>query len=303
MVSEPRSNPLQIFDRARIYRARARSAAGFKVFDFLHVRAMDDIIDRLAAVTRTFDRALAYGASGLAAALMERCKVGAVVLADLAEGRIGAGPPAAAADAALSICEPRVVFDEERSPLAPESFDLIVSALTLHAANDVVGALAQWRATLKPDGLFLAALFGEGTLKELRQAFYVAETQLSGGVSPRIAPFAGVRDLGNALQRAGFALPVADVDSVAVRYADPMKLLRDLRGMGEAGALAARGPPLTRRLLAMALENFADLGGVATFDIVYLTGWAPHPAQPKPLKPGSAAASLAAAVKSALSDQ
>ncbi|MEX0644528.1 MAG: methyltransferase domain-containing protein, partial [Parvularculaceae bacterium] len=191
---------------------------------------------------------------------------------------------------------PAVVADEERGPFAPQSVDLVVSLLTLHDANDIVGALAQHRAALKPDGLFLAALFGEETLLELKEAFYAAEAELSGGVSPRIPPFSGVRDLGQALQRAGFALPVVDVDKVAVRYGEPLRLLKDLRGMGESASLQARSRPLGRTLLARALRRFAERG-VAHFDIVYLTGWAPHASQQKPLAPGSATGSLADAVR------
>jgi hypothetical protein len=169
--------------------------------------------------------------------------------------------------------------------------------LTLHAANDLVGALAQARGALAPDGLFLAALFGENTLTELRAALCAAEIELTGGAASRIAPFASVRDLGQALQRAGFALPVADVDHAEVRYDGASRLLRDLKGMGETGILASQTRPLKRAVLVRALDLFAQAGGVATFDIVYLTGWAPHPDQPRALKPGSARHSLADAVR------
>lgn len=276
-------DPPQIFSRTRIRRARARSAGRFAEFDFLHRRAMADIVDRLETVTRDFDCALFSGAGALSEMLTPGCGVKSLVSADIAPARLAGGAPA-------------IAFDEERAPLAPRKFDLIVSLLTLHAANDLVGALAQARAALKPDGLFLAALFGEETLRTLRRALYVAESEIAGGVSARIAPFAGVRDLGAALQRAGFALPVVDVDNVEVRYETPARLLRDLRGMGEAGILAERARPLTRRLLADALAEFAAAGGTERFDIVYLTGWAPDPSQQKPLLPGSAAHSLEKAV-------
>ncbi|MEI9989786.1 MAG: methyltransferase domain-containing protein [Rhizomicrobium sp.] len=185
----------------------------------------------------------------------------------------------------------------------PESLDLITSNLALHAVNDLPGVLVQARRALKPDGLFLAALFGGETLTELRQSLAAAEIEIKGGVSPRVAPFADVRDLGGLLQRAGFALPVADVERTIVRYGDFMQLIRDLRAMGETNALVERSrKPMRRDMLAAALahyaRHFADPDGRlrATFDIVYLTGWAPHESQQKPLKPGSATARLANAL-------
>ena len=272
-----------IFDRARIRQARERSGVRFHAHDFLHRRAMADIVDRLESVTRSFEKAAFYGAGGLVDMLTPDAGVSWIAHGDLAGARLEGRRPA-------------VVADEERGAFAPQSLDLIVSLLTLHDANDIIGALAQWRAALKPDGLFLAALFGEETLHELKAAFYAAESELAGGVSPRIPPFSGIRDLGAALQRAGFALPVVDVDKVAVRYGEPLRLLKDLRGMGETASLRAGARPLGRRLLARALSHFAA-EGVAHFDIVYLTGWAPHASQQKPLKPGTAARSLADAVK------
>lgn len=273
-----------IFDPTRRRRLRARSARRFAGSDFLHRRAMADVVDRLETVTRDFPRALFIGAGDLAAMLTPECGVGAITAGDSALGRLGMHRPAA-------------LFDEEALPFAAESFDLIVSLLTLHAANDVVGALAQARAALKPDGLFIAALFGEETLGSFRAALYRAEAEASGGVSPRLFPFASVRDLGGALQRAGFALPVADVDPVEVRYADPRRLISDLRAIGETSALSARPKPLSRAVIGAALADFAATGGAARFDIVFLTGWAPHPAQQKPLAPGSARASLKDAVR------
>ena len=277
------ASPPEIFDRARIRRARARAAGEFHNFDFLHRRAMSDIVDRLESVTRGFEHACFYGAGNLIDMLTPDCGVGWITNADFAAERINGARPAAA-------------FDEERISFAPESFDLVVSLLTLHNANDLIGAVSQWRRSLKPDGLFIAAIFGEETLTELRAALYSAETEMTGGVSPRIPPFAGVRDLGAVLQRAGFAMPVADIDSVIVRYGEPLKLLRDLRGMGETGGLASSPKKITRGLLANALQKFSAAGGGSHFDIVYLTGWAPHPDQQKPLKPGSAKHSMAAAV-------
>ncbi len=194
--------------------------------------------------------------------------------------------------------------DDERLPLAPQSLDLVLSALALHFANDLPGVMAQIRRALRPDGLFLAALLGGDTLTELRQAFAAAEVELEGGLSPRVLPFADLRDLGALLQRAGFALPVADVDRVVVRYDDAFALMQDLRRMGATNVLAdRRRTPLRRAtLLRMAqvyAERFADSDGRirATFDIVWLSGWAPHASQQQPLQPGSAKASLEEAVR------
>ena len=194
--------------------------------------------------------------------------------------------------------------DDETLPLAPESLDLALSALALHFANDLPGVLAQIRRALRPDGLFLAALLGGDTLTELRQSFAAAEVECEGGLSPRVLPFADLRDLGALLQRAGFALPVADVDRVVVRYGDAFALMQDLRRMGATNVLAERRRTPLRRatLLRMAQiysERFADSDGRirATFDIVWLSGWAPHESQQQPLKPGSAKASLEEAVK------
>jgi len=244
---------------------------------------MADIVDRLETVKRDFPRALFFGVGGLRRLVSPAAGVGEIIEADLAPAR-------------LSSTRAGVIYDEERSPFAPECFDLVVSLLTLHTANDPVGALAQMRAALKPDGLLIAVLFGEETLTELKRALYESEAECSGGVSPRVAPFATVRDLGGALQRAGLAMPVVDVDNVKARYGAPMKLFADLRGMGETNCLAARSPPLSRAVVAKAAAALAALGEI-TFDIVTLTGWAPHPSQPKPLKPGSATHSLERAVR------
>ena len=196
-----------------------------------------------------------------------------------------------------------VFGDEERLPFAHERFDLAVSLLSLQAVNDLPGTLVQIRRALKPDGLFLGCLFGGATLTELRQAFTRAEAEIEGGASPRVAPFADVRDLGGLLQRAGFALPVADSETVRVRYADPFALMRDLRAMGLANPLAERRRrPLRRETLlraaALYRATFADPDGrvPATFEMVWLSGWAPHASQQKPLRPGSAKMRLAEAL-------
>jgi SAM-dependent methyltransferase len=198
----------------------------------------------------------------------------------------------------------RVAADEEMLPFAEGTLDLVVSALALQSVNDLPGVLVQICHALKPDGLFLAALLGGETLTELRQSFAAAEAEIDGGVSPRVAPFADLRDLGALLQRAGFALPVVDADRLTVRYATAFDLMRDLRGMGATNALLERRrTPLRREtLLRMArlyAERFSDPDGRlrASFDIVWLSGWAPHESQQQPLRPGSAKARLADALK------
>ena len=282
--------PPEIFDRTLYARRRMRAATGFAAHDFLHRRVMEDIIDRLESVNRYFPTAAFDGAGDLISMLAPEsspdCGVGVAITFDLAPARLPASGPRLAADA-------------EALPFQPQSLDLFVSMLTLHSANDLVGALAQARLALKPDGLFIAAVFGEETLKTLRASLYAAETEITGGVSARIAPFAGVKDYGAALQRAGFALPVTDIDKVSVKYDQPLKLLQDLRGMGETRALKTKAAPLRREVLMRAMALFAQAGGEERFEIVYLTGWAPHESQQKPLKPGSAQISLKDAIKGA----
>jgi SAM-dependent methyltransferase len=197
----------------------------------------------------------------------------------------------------------RVIADEEALPFADSALDLVVSGLSLQAVNDLPGVLVQVRRALKPDGLFLAALLGGDTLTELRQSFAMAESELDGGVSPRVAPFPDLRDLGGLLQRAGFALPVTDVDRITVRYATPLALLHDLRHMGAANPLVERRRvPLRRATFMRAMEAyaacFADADGRvrASFDIIWLSGWSPHESQQKPLRPGSAKKRLADAL-------
>ena len=251
---------------------------------------------RLEAIMRDFPRAVDLGARNGAfaqalAASDAAPRVGLLVEADLS-GRMLAGRSGM-----------RVLADEERLPFAPASLDLIVSSLSLHWANDVIGALVQARLALKPDGLFIGALFGGATLTELRQSLTAAELELTGGAGPRVSPFADPSDAAGLLQRAGFALPVADVDRVTVRYDHPLKLMADLRRMGETSVLTERHPrPLTRRVMARAFElyqqNFADPDGrlPATFEILTLTGWSPSETQQKPLRPGSAKMRLADAL-------
>ena len=196
-----------------------------------------------------------------------------------------------------------IVVDPERLPFADASFGLVVSPLLLHWVNDLPGAFVEIRRVLQPDGLMLAALFGGETLNELRISLIDAELEITGGAGPRVAPFAGLQDVAHLLQRAAFALPASDRDIITVRYGDPLRLLADLRAMGETSALAERSPrALSRRILARAMEiyrqRFSDPDGRvrATFEFITATGWAPHESQPKPLKPGSAKARLADAL-------
>lgn len=243
---------------------------------------MEDVVDRLETVTRRFSLGLFYGAGGLTRLLTPKCGVETVVAADLAAER-------------LSRDGPRVAFDEDRSAIAESRFDLVVSLLTLHTLNDPVGALVQMRRALKPDGLLIAVAFSEETLSGLRSALYSAEAAARGGVASRVAPFASVRDWGAALQRAGFALPVADLDRVNVRYQSAARLFSDLRGMGETACFSERAGAITKATAAALFERLGPQPEVA-YDLVTLTAWTPHESQPKPLKPGSATHSLAVAV-------
>ena len=273
-----------IFSPRRRRLARARSAVVFDDHDFLHRRAMEDIVDRLETVTRSFPDALLIGVGSLSELLTPECSVGDIVQMDPARARLPHNGV-------------RVVGDEENLPFAPQSFDLVVSLLTLHGANDFLGALIQARQSLKPDGLFLAAVFGDGTLQNWRTALRDAEVAASGSLAQRNAPLAAIQDYGQALSRAGYAMPVIDADNVDVTYANPQGLIRDLRGIGETGGLAAPPASLTRATAAGAFARFAENGGIEQFSIVYLTGWAPHASQPKPRKRGSATASMESEIR------
>jgi SAM-dependent methyltransferase len=259
---------------------------------FLVDRVADDLAERLSVVTRQFDNALDLGTPGGAVARLV-CERG------LAARVTYASPLAERVPGDLV----KVVADEEALPFAGEKLDLVVSALALQLVNDLPGTLVQIRRALKPDGLFLAALLGGDTLHELREAFAAAETDIEGGVSPRVAPFADLRDLGALLQRAGLALPVTDVDRIVVRYDSVFELMRDLRGMGATNVMfERRRTPLRRstlrRLAEIYAERFSDADGRvrASFDVIWMSGWAPHESQQKPLKPGSARARLADAL-------
>jgi SAM-dependent methyltransferase len=290
------ASPPLLFDRALHRRRLDRAAPGQDAADFLKRRAAEDLVARLEAIMRRFPRAVDLGARGgaFAKALAgsdAAQKIDLLVETDLSGAML------------TRRSGPRVVADEERLPFATGSLDLAVSSLALHWTNDLVGALIQIRRALKPDGLFIGALLGGATLTELRRCLLEAEAELSGGAGLRVSPFADAFDAAALLQRAGFALPVADVDRVTVRYGHPLELLRDLRAMGETNVLLDRPRrPLTRAVLrrAMALyaERFTGADGrvTATFEIITVTGWAPHDSQQKPLRPGSAKMRLADAL-------
>ncbi|MER2604523.1 MAG: methyltransferase domain-containing protein [Siculibacillus sp.] len=285
------TTPPRLFDRAllaaRRARARARPRPGA---DFLLERAVADLDDRLATILRRFPRAVDLGlAAGPAARVLAASgKVEHVLVASPDGERPGVD----------------LGVDEEALPFAPESLELVVSMLSLQFVDDLPGTLVQIRRALAPDGLFLAALLGGATLHELRDALMAAEIELSGGVSPRVAPFLGVRDLGALLQRAGFTLPVTDTDRVTVRYSTMFDLIADLRAMGATNALVERSRrPASRALFLRAAEIYAERHADpdgrlrATFEIVSASGWAPHDSQQKPLAPGSARMRLADALE------
>jgi SAM-dependent methyltransferase len=283
--------PPIVFDRAAV-RRNLRRAQKLRPATFLIDRAAEELGERLGAVLRKFERAvdLASPTDAVRRVLRESGLVSSIVALDeIADRSMG--------DAL------RIVGDAEALPFRENSLDLVVSALALQLVNDLPGTFIQVCRALKPDGLFLAALLGGDTLVELRQAFAAAETEVEHGVSPRVAPFSDVRAVGMLLQRAGFALPVVDVEKLTVRYDSPFALLRDLRRMGAANALTERRrAPLRRatlmRMTQIYVERFADADGRvrATFEIVWLSGWKPHASQQQPLRPGSANARLADAL-------
>jgi SAM-dependent methyltransferase len=282
-----------IFDRSLLVRRRDRVAAGARAHEFLLARVGDDLIERLAAVQRRFPVVLNLGAyHGLLGRRLRQVPGIDIVVDAEPSARL------------LAQCDgPRVQSGEEALPFRDRSLDLVVSGLCLHLVNDLPGALVQVRRALKPDGLFLAALLGGNTLGELRNALLAAEEELEGGASPRVAPFADVQDLGTLLQRAGFALPVVDADTVTVTYTDALALMGEVRAMGAANALRARRRvPLRRATLMRALALYQERYGLpngrvpATFEIITLTAWAPHESQQQPLQPGTAKMRLADAL-------
>ncbi len=288
MATSPR-----IFDRQALRLRRERLARRPGDAGFLKTEIVDRLVDRLADIKTEFSVALDLGAGAgeLAAALtIVGRRPTTLVEMDLAAAQFGPGRPGVAGDVELL-------------PFGADRFDAVLSVMGLHTVNDLPGALAQIRHALRPDGLLLAGLPGGETLHELRWALTQAELELLGGAAPRVSPFVDVRDAGMLLQRAGLALPVADIDRLTVRYREPLRLVSDLRAMGEASLLVeGRRRPLGPAVLARALdlyrERFGDADGTvpATFDILFLIGWKPHESQPRPLRRGSGAVDLAKAL-------
>jgi NADH dehydrogenase [ubiquinone] 1 alpha subcomplex assembly factor 5 len=282
-----------IFDRRLQRRRRERAAPGLGAVDFLIRETAGRLAERLADVRRRFALALELGChtGQLAAALGAGSPIGRLVQTDLAVAMAQRAPGL------------RLVADEELLPFGPERFDLVLSCLSLHRVNDLPGTLAQTGYVLRPDGLLLAALFGGTTLLELREALLRAELEIKGGAGLRVSPFVELRDAGALLQRAGFALPIVDVETIVATYDHPLKLMRELRLMGEANALVDRPrEPLPRATLLRACEIYQELfagpaGRVpATFQILMLSGWKPGPDQPQPLRRGSGHVNLARAL-------
>jgi len=287
----------RVFDRSTLRARRDRAARSLGDHDFLFVEAATSLAERLDEVTRRFPLALELGCRDgrPGRAFAGRGGIETRVRLDLSAafaGLAGASDP-----------DPVIAADEEFLPFRPGIFDLVVSPLVLHWVNDLPGTLIQIRRVLKPDGLFLGALLGGETLTQLRQALMAAELEIEGGAGPRISPFADVRDMGSLLQRAGFALPMVDRDVLTVTYETVLDLMGDLRAMGESNVVRERRRSFSRReTLLRAAEiygqRFTAEGGrvVASFEIVYLTAWAPHESQPQPLRPGSAQTRLADAL-------
>lgn len=281
-----------LFDQALIDTNRLRALNGGPA-DFLLDVAARELAERLGVIERHFDRAVElHGHTGAAARVIAATgKVGTIERVESDPRFAGPG-------------ETVTVAPLETVPLEPQSVNLIVSPLSLHLTNDTPGVFVQIRRALKPDGLFVAAIPGSGTLQELREVLLAAESEATGGASPRVIPFPDVRDIGGLLQRGGFALPVTDTETYTVRYDSIFPLMKDLRAMGMANPLTGRSRrPLARGVLLRAAElyaeRFSDPDGRirATFSIIYVSGWAPHESQQKPLKPGSAKMRLADALK------
>jgi NADH dehydrogenase [ubiquinone] 1 alpha subcomplex assembly factor 5 len=293
-------DPMLVFDRSVVRCRRERAARAWDGAAFLKREIATRLVDRLDDIKRRFPLALDIGCHGgevgAALALPDGTRRGGVetlVQMDLAAGFARRA----------SAFGPVLVGDEELLPIAPQSVDLVLSAMSLHWVNDLPGTLLRIRESLKPDGLFLGALLGGETLWQLRQALAQAESDVEGGLSPRVSPFADLRDATGLLQRAGFALPVGDAERIEVTYPDPLALLRELRAMGESNAVRGRRSGLTRRetllrALAIYAERHHDATGRVslTFEVIFLHGWAPHESQQKPLVPGAAAARLADAL-------
>jgi NADH dehydrogenase [ubiquinone] 1 alpha subcomplex assembly factor 5 len=289
-------DPLLVFDRTVLRQRRDRAARGWDRHAFLKREIAERLVERLDDVRRSFPLALDLGCHGdeIATALGHRSTVGQLIRSDLGQpfARRAGGPA--------------VVADEEALPFAAASFDLVMSAMNLHWVNDLPGTLIQIGRILKPDGLFLGAMLGGGTLWQLRQALAAAESEIEGGLSPRVSPFADLRDAAGLLQRAGFALPVADGETIDVEYESALALMHDLGAMGEGNLVLERRRGMARRATLLRAaeiynERFTGASGrvMASFEVLFLHGWAPHASQPKPLKPGSAALRLAGALDTA----
>jgi len=288
------TDQMTIFNRQSVRCHRDRAAATLLDHDFLFRETASRLVDRLNDVTRKFPRALDLGCHGgeIAESLHGIGGIGTLIQCDLSENM---ARRARHSTAQLTLCA-----DEEALPFGDHVFDVVMSNLSLHWVNDLPGALSQIRRSLNPDGLFVATLLGGETLHELGHAMTTAEIEIESGLSPRLSPFAEVKDVGNLLTRAGFTLPVADRETITVSYPSAFKLMSDLRGMGETNATLLRRTEFSRRATLMRAaeiynETFADDNGriPATFEVLYLTAWAPDQSQPKPLKPGSAQTRMA----------
>ncbi len=291
------SSPPRLFDRSLLAARRHRAAKAFAQAQFLRDRSIEDTLLTLAAINRRFEHALdmsaADGRFGRALAASDAAaRVGLLIEGELSQALSAqqSGPA-------------RLIMDEEWLPFADDSLGLIVSILGLHSVNDLPGVLVQVRRALTPDGLFIGTLFGGETLKELRGCLMEAELEVRGGYGPRIAPFAEGPDLIDLLRRTGFSMPVVDSDRVEVSYEHPLRLLADLRAMGEGNVLIERprkglNRAILQRMAELYFARFADAEGrvTATFEIITLSGWKPHESQQKPLKPGSAKTRLADAL-------
>jgi len=280
-ISIPMSSDIQIFDRALLAVKRERAEQTFKDYDFLFKWTHQNLLERLEVIKRDFDRIVQIGARGGRI-------LGNAAMIDLGDA-----------------FSPDIHADAEFFPFGNESLDCVISALDLHSINDLPGALLQIKRALKPDGMFIAAMFGGESLYELRASLSAAEMDLRGGMSPRVFPFADKQELGALMQRAGFSLPVVDSEIVTVTYEHMFKLLGDLRGMGESNIISARDKAYVGREFFMKAaqhyaENYAEDDGriVASFEILFMIGWAPHDSQQQPLKPGSAETRLADALDS-----
>lgn len=278
-------SPGTLFDSQLVARHRDRIALTYAQHSFLKDRVAVDLANRLQRIRRVFKQGIDLGChTGQVAKAIEEILPIKVICADISEKMVASCPASR-----------KIVINPEAFPFADQSFDLILSALSLHWVNDIPGLLTQIYKALKPDGLFLASLFGEETLKELKECLHMAELELQGGITPRVSPMISLQDAGALLQRAGFALPVADQDRLQITYPHPLALLHDLRKMGETNALYKRSHnPTSRSLLARAFDLYQEKYSLpdgritATFDIITLTGWSPHDSQPTPLRRGSA---------------